>query len=270
MNIRDDRQSPLPILSPDLPGAARCLSQRKSTSSRGADLYGRSDDRAFDTEIHMHKILSAIFLASLVGCSAGAIAPASTPVPRHRVGITQGEALPVNAVAAADAGTIISATADPSDSALHVHIANLADGGTIPTQEQLAPQAEDNVNGVLAIALKPLAVSTYSPSLFTNFAANATLNVKASAGNVFSVGTCNANASTRYIQVHNTATTPSGGATPLLSFPVLASACVQIGADVLTWAGVYFSTGIAFAFSTTQSTYTAGSAADQNTTILFK
>lgn len=141
----------------------------------------------------------------------------------------------------------------------------------LKTREQYQPGYEDNTNGNAATIEKLLAgVSTYSPTLFTNFGANATLNVKATAGNVYAIHCQNTNAAIRYIQIHNTATTPGGGAVPLLSFAIPASSSVTITHDLLVAGGVYFSTGIAFAFSTTLGTYTAGTAGEQSTTILFK
>jgi hypothetical protein len=178
--------------------------------------------------------------------------------------------LPVASPAAVDAGTIVSASANPLDSAQNVHVANFADGGTIPTQEQLAPQAEDNVNAVIAVAIRPLATSTYAPSVYTNFGSSVAANVKASAGNVLAITCANANASTRYIQIHNTTSAPTGGAVPYLSFAVPANSQVVIGSQSLGGNGVYLSTGITMAFSTTAGTYTAASASDQNTQILYK
>ena len=143
--------------------------------------------------------------------------------------------------------------------------------GNLKVVEQFASAAEDNTNGVISGAQKPLAVTTYSPSLFTNFGANVTLNVKASAGNVFSLYARNLNAAVRFVQLHNTATTPAGGAVPLLSFPM----AVLTGEKVLdhsffSHGGIFFSTGIAFGFSTTEGTYTAATAADHSICVLYK
>lgn len=136
--------------------------------------------------------------------------------------------------------------------------------------EQLAPAAEDNTNGIIAQQWKPLAVSTYTPSLFVDFAANATANVKASLGNVFAIYCHNLNAAVRFLQLHNTATTPGGGAVPRMTFLVPAQSAINLGAEMFTTSGVNFSTGIAFGFSTTEGTYTAGAAADQFTQITYK
>lgn len=142
--------------------------------------------------------------------------------------------------------------------------------GHLWAREGYAPQYEDNTNGVGAMVIKPLAVSTYSPTLFTNFGANATLNVKATPGNVYSLYCDNLNAAVRYLQLHNTATTPAGGAVPLMTFKIPATSTLVLGTDFFTLAGENFSTGIAFAFSTTEGTYTAGAAADQFTQIQYK
>ena len=142
--------------------------------------------------------------------------------------------------------------------------------GHVWNREGFAPGAEDNTNAVIAYIQKPLAVSTYTPTRFQNLGANITLNVKASAGNVFSLHCENLNAAKRYIQLHNTATTPAGGAVPLYSFPVAAGGSIVIGTDFFTTSGVNFTTGIAFSFSTTAGTHTDGVAADQMTHVLYK
>jgi len=106
-------------------------------------------------------------------------------------------------------------------------------------------------------------------SLFSNFGANATLNVKASAGNVFAIECHNSNASTRFLQIHNTATTPAGAAVPLWEVAIPATSVVIIGTEFFGTGGLAFSTGIAFAFSTTKNSYTAGAAGDQTTFIRY-
>lgn len=143
--------------------------------------------------------------------------------------------------------------------------------GHVWGREGFVDQAVDNTNGVYAAAFKPLAISTYSPTLFTNFGANTTLNIKATPGNVFSFVVTNTNAAVRYFQLHNTATTPSGGAVPLRTYTLPAlTGNIAIGMDVLTQAGVNFSTGIAYATSTTAGTYTAATAGDHYVEVNFK
>lgn len=130
--------------------------------------------------------------------------------------------------------------------------------------------AVDNTNDVLAVVQKPLAVSTYTPSKFQNLGANATLNVKAAAGNVFAVKCHNINAAARYLQLHNTANVPNAADVPFLTFLIPAQSERVIGAEFFSSQGIHFGTGIAFAFSTTEATYTAGTAADQMTDVIYK
>lgn len=142
--------------------------------------------------------------------------------------------------------------------------------GYLRVREQYMPGAEDNTNNVYATVVKKLAVSTHSPSLFQNLGANATLNVKATPGNVFAVKCHNINAAARYIQLFNTATTPSAGNVPTWVALVPTAVEVTFGEEFFSNAGINFSTGIAFAFSTTEATYTAGTASDQMTHIVYK
>lgn len=136
--------------------------------------------------------------------------------------------------------------------------------------EQLAPVAEDNTNGIYQVLPKPLAVSTYAPTLFTNFGTDPDTSVKASAGNVFSLCVHNLNVAARYAQLHNKASAPAAAEVPLLTFLVPASSMLLLGRDFFGDWGVHFSTGIAFGFSTTEGTYTAGAGADQFTQITYK
>lgn len=122
----------------------------------------------------------------------------------------------------------------------------------------------------VALPIPKPSTATASPTRFTNIGADATLNVKASAGNVFALVCDNANAAVRYLQLHNTATFPADQAVPVYSFRIPATAQLGVGEDIFSTAGVNFSTGIAFAFSTTRDTYTAGTASDQFTVVHFK
>lgn len=142
--------------------------------------------------------------------------------------------------------------------------------GDLNVDERFAPQAEDNTNGVLAEVIKPLSVATYCPSLFTNRGANNTLNVKASAGNVFSLSCFNTTASVRYLLLHNTATVPVNTNVPVVSFLVPANAQIIVGSDFFHSSGLNFATGIAFAISSTMDTLTLATSTDQSTSVVFK
>lgn len=127
----------------------------------------------------------------------------------------------------------------------------------------------DNTLVVAAIVHKPLPSATYAATRFQNIGANATLNVKASTGNIFSVYCHNLSGADRWLQLHNTATTPGGGAVPALSFYIPAGGVVEKGNDFFTLEGTNFATGIAFACSTTEGTYTAATATDHFTQLMY-
>ena len=107
-------------------------------------------------------------------------------------------------------------------------------------------------------------------NLATDNGANVTKNVKATAGRLYGIQGDNNNAAARFLQLHDTATTPAGNAVPKLTFRVAATGSVEIGADFLTRNGILFTTGIAYAWSTTRDTYTAATAADHATQVIYK
>lgn len=141
--------------------------------------------------------------------------------------------------------------------------------GNLKQTLQTLLEGEDQTNHLIGVLPKPIAAATYSPVRFADYGANATLNVKTTTGNVLSVSCFNANGATRYLQLHNTATVPNAGDVPRLVFLVPSLQQIRVGTEFFTQAGVNFSTGIAFAFSTTQGTYTAGVAGDQFTQVLY-
>lgn len=104
-------------------------------------------------------------------------------------------------------------------------------------------------------------------SHYSNAGTAATANIKATAGRVFSFSCYSVNAAVRYIQLHNKASAASAAEVPLFAFPVFTNTATVIGKDFFGENGAVFSTGITFAFSTTQWTYTAGTASDQSTQI---
>lgn len=120
---------------------------------------------------------------------------------------------------------------------------------------------EDQTNNLIGFLPKPVAGNTYTGTVTQNNSFQTT-NIKASAGNVFKFSVINTTASTRYFQLHNTATTPGGGATAAFKFLVPANSQILIGPDNIGHSGLYFATGIAIANSTAASTYTAGTAGD--------
>lgn len=109
------------------------------------------------------------------------------------------------------------------------------------------------------------------PLLFTNRGAAASAAVKTSAGRVQSFTCRNKNAVTDfYFQLFNSASAPSAAAVPSYSFMIPNDQQLVIGTDFFTDSGISFSTGIAWGWSTTEDTFTAATATDQTTHILYR
>jgi hypothetical protein len=120
---------------------------------------------------------------------------------------------------------------------------------------------EDLTNNVMGTIAKPLAASTYSPSVYTELTQVTKANIKASTGNVLSFDITNDNAAVRYFQLHNKATAPAATEVPLYSFKVPAGTAtapgrLTLGREFWTEAGKNFPTGIGWAISTTYGTFT--------------
>lgn len=92
-----------------------------------------------------------------------------------------------------------------------------------------------------------------SPSVDASTAAEDNRVVKASAGTLFGF-TVNSTTA-QYIQIHNTAALPSGGAVPFLTFPIAANETIVVDFGVY---GQRCGTGITIVNSTTQQTWTDG------------
>lgn len=92
--------------------------------------------------------------------------------------------------------------------------------------------------------------------------------LKASAGNVFAARVTNANAALRYFQIHNTATAPTGGAVPLVFFPIPVSGGVMtVGPEFM--AGIEAcNAGVSWAISTTPTTFTDSATANEHTVLV--
>lgn len=139
--------------------------------------------------------------------------------------------------------------------------------GNLQSNMYTAIAGEDLTNNVLALAIKPLSVSTYTPTVYSNFAGAVTgAPIKASAGNLFTIVATNANAAVRYLQLHNLTAKPAGGAVPIAVFPIpVANGTLQLGDQAFSLMGINFATGITWAVSTTIGTFTDAATAAEHT-----
>lgn len=108
------------------------------------------------------------------------------------------------------------------------------------------------------------------PLVYKNVAAAATAVIRTGAGRVYSATCHNSNAAARYLQLFDLAVVPTTTVTvPTETFLVPSGAQIIIGSDYFTTFGLPYTTGLAWAFSTTRDVYTAGSAADQQTHVYY-
>lgn len=129
--------------------------------------------------------------------------------------------------------------------------------GRLVTSMGALISGEDQSNNLLQVVQKPLAVSSYALDWDDSAALEASSVVKASPGNAYVAFGFNNNVATRYFHVYNSTTVPADGTAPIICFPVPGSSSFSI--DLRAY-GKYFSTGMAWANSTTAATKTVGAA----------
>lgn len=141
--------------------------------------------------------------------------------------------------------------------------------GKLPTLGQKAQSGSISV--VPATGSSIIANNTaFTP--YTSMGANVSAVIKSSAGTLHSIGCININTATRYLQFFNKTTVPVAGTDiPVLSYPVYGNGgFTALDTTYFGLAGHNFTTGIAFGFSTTPFTYTAGVAADVGLEVRFQ
>ena len=141
--------------------------------------------------------------------------------------------------------------------------------GALDVNEVTAPLCEKNNLNIAQVGIYPLNTGDLSPLIYNNFGTAVTQNIKATPGILISCVVDNTIATKRYIQFHNTASTPAAAAVPLVWFPIQASASIVIDSVFTQLNGDKFTTGLAMAMSTTAGTYTAASATDLNVSVRY-
>lgn len=125
---------------------------------------------------------------------------------------------------------------------------------------------ENLVQHYLETHEKPVSTQQNSYDRSTSAAAEVVRTAKASAGRIYEAWGTNANAGTRFMQLHNTAGAPAGGAIPIISISVATTLQTKLDIPIC---GIWLDTGITVCFSTTQNTYTAAGN-DHIITVLYK
>lgn len=139
----------------------------------------------------------------------------------------------------------------------------------LKTRDMYAARAENNPLQIINTLNIPLSAPDGSWTPFTNYGVNATLNMKASYGNVKSIYCHSRDAAVLYFQLHETTTVPAGGAVPKFTFLIPIGGTVE-KEGFFGMNGVWSAIGWAFAVSTTEHTYTAATAANQTTECMIK
>lgn len=122
---------------------------------------------------------------------------------------------------------------------------------------------EDLTNNVLGVVEEPLAVAQHALSTYSTVTtAENTKVVKASAGRLYAVRVLIAASAgaDRWLLVLNQTTAPTGGETAILWRAVLPTGSLEVSEEIPT--GLFCSTGIALAWSTTPLSYTAPAGAE--------
>lgn len=139
--------------------------------------------------------------------------------------------------------------------------------GHVYTQEGFAAAAENNdydnppETGVIGIQDLPIPNDNYSGTKGQNNSFT-TFNVAAVPAKLLRVSVINTTLFARYLQLHNTATTPSSSDTAQDKITVPPNSQVILTAKEFGYNGQPFSDGLALANSTTAAIYTAGTAGD--------
>lgn len=180
-----------------------------------------------------------------------------------------GVTLRVAASGASIAQTYAAGNSDPGTQRVVV----ATDQAAIPASQSgtwtVQPGNTPNTSPWLFSPYPPTISAGVAPSNYKNAGAATKANIKASAGNVLSLRFTNANAAVRFLQLHNKATAPAGTDTAQRSFLVPAGTTTQpavLELDINYFAfAANFTTGIGWAVSTTDTTFTDSATASDHT-----
>lgn len=156
--------------------------------------------------------------------------------------------------------------ADPDGSytfAVGMDISNTSDdaamtaSGALSVQEYQAPQAENNVAGIIFVGERPIGTPDCTPVNVTSTVAETGHVLKAAAGVLYYAMVHNDNAAARYIHIFDAIAVPANGAAPkvVVKLGIGETRLITFGER-----GRYFPTGISIASSSTFATLTLGSA----------
>jgi hypothetical protein len=128
-----------------------------------------------------------------------------------------------------------------------------------------------DVAGTLMGRLRAIAQSYASPNVFTRFGSSAGDTISGTPARVTKIYVYNKATSIRFFQLFDRTSNPTNGATPRISIAVGAGERLFLGiAQLGSNDGLSFPTGLAWGFSTTEATYTAGVTTEISIEILWR
>lgn len=169
---------------------------------------------------------------------------------------------------------IVRSGAQSNVAAATGYLANLGIGQYNATAPTLTDTRYNHLQLDSKANLKTVEGAVEVATMFNAILNDVDISVKASAGYLKSIAVTSINAGLRYLQVHNKATAPAGGDTPIWSFPIPAGAAtapamVSFGEQDWGSGGLSCSTGIAIGVSTTAATFTAATTTDHVVTGMY-
>lgn len=150
-----------------------------------------------------------------------------------------------------------------------LRIRNGATDAPPPDVAEYSDTAGKNKNALVVTTLAEASGEGSVSSLATGFGAVTKAVVKSSPGNVRAIRFTNVNAAVRYAQLHDKATAPAGTNVPLISIPIPAGTATAPGVvEYVFNPSVRFGTGIGWAVSTTQGTFTDSATASEHNVLI--
>ena len=125
--------------------------------------------------------------------------------------------------------------------------------------------------GTFLARIRFIANAFSTPNLYTQYGTTNTATISATPAKLVGGVIYNRTNAIRFIQFFNRTTNPANGTVPLLSFPLSGNEKYTLQLpDFGSLDGINFSTGLAWAVSTTESTLTLGANTDASTTLFWR
>ena len=128
-----------------------------------------------------------------------------------------------------------------------------------------------NPDASLMARLRLLAQAYRSQNIFTRFGTSSVDTISGSPAWLVSGVVWNKSSATRYLHIFNRTTNPTNGVTPLVSLPLTPNYAHYIDANTFgSQNGLFCSSGLAWGFSSTESTFTSATPSDVSVNLFWR